>query len=224
MTLAQLLRAALRRWYVVLVGVALTAAVALPLHRTAVTYWGEATLVVLLPKGESTAANSLLSRSPIAIASLAVQQVNQRPNMLRSASSGATLVGIGERSGTLVQLRNTGVQWLPAAALPYIDIEAVGVSEAEVEQRITTALEQVRVAVADLQQRIGVPSAMQVFTEQRSPQLSVEHALSNPKRALAGTLLAGAALTAAAVVLVDRMLLRLRLRLQLRGGVPRWDL
>lgn len=223
MTLSQFLAAAVRRWYVVLLGALITACIVAQVRQPAVAYWGRVTLVVLLPAGQSTADNSLLSRSPIAIASLAVQQVNQHPNQLEAASSEATLVGIGERSATSVQLRNTGVQWVPAAGLPYIDVEAVGANEEEVADRIEKAADEIRVAVADLQQRIQVPPQMQVFTEQSSPQLTIEHALSNPKRAMAGALLAGGALTGAAIILADWLLLRLRLRFHIRGGVPAWD-
>lgn len=219
MTIAQFVRAATRLWYVVLVGAALTAFGIHQVRDASHAYWSKATVVLLPSRLESNGGNELLTKGPAALAAAAVAEVTRGPAVLRAATTDANLVGMGERSATLVQLRNGGGQWVPRAAGPYIDIEAVDASAADVTRRLDSAIAQVRAAVLRLEDQLRVPAQLKVSISQSPELVTVSVLGSSPSRAMAGTALAGIGATVAAVISLDR-LLAARRRRRVRSDGP----
>lgn len=206
MTIAQFVRAAVRLWYVVLLGAALTLSGLHTVRESSYAYLGKVTVVLLPSRAESNGGNELLSKGPTALAAAAVAEVNKGPAVLRVATTDANLVGMGEKSATLIQLRNGGGQWVPRAAGPYIDIEAVDATPELVAGRIDAAVAKVRAAVIALETELKVPAILKVGISQSPENVTVEVLHSSPSRAMAATALAGVGGTAGAVILLDHLL------------------
>jgi hypothetical protein len=166
-------------------------------------YFSRVTFIVLSPPSAS-GPNTLSQDSPVAIASLLVMDVTKKPLALRSSTSDADILGLGERSATLIQVQNSGTQWSPLARRPYIDVEAIDETPAAVEDRVRVAGRELRAALAKRQAKMSVRPADRTWLEM-SPALEVVLASGpNRPRALASTTLLGLLLTGAVVRLIDR--------------------
>lgn len=190
-----------RRWYVVAIGLAFTAgAVVVEQHQPPI-YWSRVTVVVLQPSGYSP--NVLTTQGPIAVAGVAVMDVTGRPLDLRASSSDATLYGLGVTSGTWIRLRNEGGQWAPSANSPYIDIDAVDSTPAEVTARIDTAVAQVRRAIEARERALRLSPRNWSGVQETPGAALVQPVPDSRARALLTTLVAGAGWTAAAVGAIE---------------------
>jgi hypothetical protein len=204
MTAREFLALARRRWYVVALGLMLTCVPLYAVQHAAPVYWAKTSLLVLAP-AKLAGVNVLQDNAPAAVAGLAVMDVNREPLSLRAASPDATLYGLGDYSDVLIQVRNLGGQWTPNAQ-PYIDIEATGPDPLTVERRVRGAVQQVRNAVARRQEQMRVGPQYRAPLEQTPPMISVVAIPPDRRRGLGSTLLAGVAITALGLVLVERLL------------------
>lgn len=193
----------LRRWYVVVFGMVLTLLTLVQIHNDQGVYWARVRCVVLVPHSNPNP-NPLTERSPTAIAALAVMDVNHAPLELRASSPDVQLYGLGVDSGTWVMLENSGNQWAPSAANPYIAVQATGATSEEVVGRIQTAVRSLREALARRQTDANASSAEHATLDVTPGIPSVVQVMPSSTRALGATALSGAALTLAAVLVVDR--------------------
>lgn len=192
-----------RRWYVTAAGVLMTAGVVLTQQHQPPTYWGRVTVVVLPPTAVSP--NVLTQQGPVAVAALAVMDVTGKPLDLRASSSDATLYGLGVTSGTWIRLRNTGSQWRPSASNPYVDVDAVARTPAEVDTRISAAVDALRRAVETRQEDLRTAPRYRATTDEVPGAPVVQQIPPSTTRALGTTVLSGAGWTAAALILAESM-------------------
>jgi hypothetical protein len=207
MTAREFLVVARQRWYVVVLGLLATVMSLSAVQHAAPVYWSRASLLVLAPAKMSDG-NVLQDNAPVAVAGLAVMDVTGRPLVLRAARADATLYGLGEYSGVLIQVRNSGGQWTPSASSPYIDIEATDSDPITAERQVRQGLQRIRAAVERRQEEMQVSPAYRASLEQTPPMVSVAMISPDRRRALGATLLTGVALTAMAVAVVERLLRR----------------
>ena len=212
MTAGEFILILVRRWYVVLLGIALTgvcgyAAVGRePMYYTRIE-------VVVLPPAERPDVN-VLTRGPYSlteIASLLVAEYNGKDRPLPMNSSDATLYGQGVRSGTQVRLHNSGSQWVSIFDKPVIEVEVVDPDPERVRTEVAGAVAGIR-GILDHQQQeaFGIKMSSQV-TLRESPDAPVISVVrGNRPRTAAATLLLGAWATMVAAYLVDRVLTRRR--------------
>ena len=223
MTVDDLFQAAVRRWYVVLIGVLLTLASIQHVRSAPVVYYSKVTAVVLSPADDEVdQGNSLLIRGPVPLASLVVMDVNNQPNKVRASSDDATLYAMGYRSATWIHLQQAGNQWKATAAGPNIEIEAVDSTPEAVEDRTRTAMSEIGRALQKHQDDFHIKRADRAWIEQSPASPVILPYGASRGRAQGATLLLGICLTAVAVVLADRLLGAVGRR-RARAGVPAQD-
>lgn len=192
-----------RRWYVLLAGTLLTLGTLVLLH-TPPVYTGQVTLVIISRHLPSTQ-NAIAETTPSAIASMTVIMVNNGPVAPDAASSDARLFGRGVDAGTSIRMRTGGSQWALAAGLPYIDIDAVDHSAAQVERRLVAAVAKVHDALIEQQDRLGVRPSDRVALEQTPQVPLIAPVATQARRADAVVLVVGIAVTASLVRATDSL-------------------
>lgn len=210
MTVADLLRVLLRRWYLVLVGAALSlAAVYVTTHQAGV-YWTRFEVVVLPPIERVTNPNSL-ERGPYDLTSLAgavVTQFNDGRHPQQMSTADTTLYGEGMRAGSAVRLHNAGSQWMQIHDRPVIDVQVVGPDTGHVERESRRILERLDVILHERQEEIGIAESARASAISSPTRPTVAWIGGSRSRAALATGLLGALLTVLAVVWVDRRLAR----------------
>ena len=155
MTIRELMGAMLRRWYVVVVVVALASAGGYLLHRNAGVYTTQTIVSFMLPDKTSLSQNSGLDdASVIAFAGTVAQEVNNGKAPTRYSTDDAPFYGAGVRKGVLVTIPNAGNQWVSSYLRAEVELQIVGPTEQWVADTQTALLEKVT-QVAQAQQ-VGV--------------------------------------------------------------------
>jgi hypothetical protein len=153
-----------------------------------------------VPNGLESNTYSLIATAGVVQAKLA----QQRSTLIVSPET--LLVDTGVRHGYSIILPNSGGQWTSYFASPWLDVQVVGSSPQEVTQRMQLLQRQIVAQLDSLQDEAGVSAPNRIRTQVNPPgppQVFVEHGAQT--RALAGTLLLGALLTAMLVALARRV-------------------
>lgn len=203
MLIGEFLRAAVRRWYVVLVGGVLTVAAFLVLADNPPLYTSRVSLTVISPPppgGSST----LQQAAPAVVASTAVMSVNGRPLELKASKAETMLVGRTQRAGDEVRLAHFGNQWTASALYPTILVEAVDTTPEAVQARIDRRVKEVRQAIEDLEETLDVSRSQRIELSQSPPVALAAYVPPSRPRAALATGLVGIALTCWAVFGVDK--------------------
>lgn len=206
MTLHALLRIAGRRWYVILVVLGGTAALAVQLVPASEGVYSTRTTVTFLYSFETTMSlnASLSDDDVIAFAGAVAADVVPGREAVRYSAADAPYYGAGLREGVLVGLVDYGNQWTPSYGAAVIEIQIVGPTHAWVEARQRDALDRILNSPYVLQQ----PGDITDLTPRVDPlSLRIDHITpSRRAQAAAFAALAGAGLlTAGALaVAVDR--------------------
>jgi hypothetical protein len=136
MTTLELIRILLRRWYVMVIGAALSVAVLYFATGHTGVYWAQYNIVLLPP--EAPSANYLndprYGLEPLV--GVVASDLNGTNRPLSTASSDATLVGIGVDRGVQVRVPNQGSQWQPVFGAHHLDLQIVDSSPEEVLKRV----------------------------------------------------------------------------------------
>lgn len=198
----QLLRLALRRWYVVILVAATTvAALALTMRQEPVFYT-RFELVLLGPRPTETP--NKLSDPAFRLAPLAgvlVHDVNGDSDDAGMASTDTTLYGEGVRRGARVRAPSTGTQWQPIYDQPNIIVDAVAEDPATVLRDAERLVREVRESLDRRQDALGVPAATRVRLLESPADPVVVQVGGSPMRAAAALLAVGISV---AVLLVHR--------------------
>ena len=116
MTARDFLAAALRRWYVVVLGAALTVGVFAVVQRQAPVFFTQYNIVVVGPSGTEHD-NNVLENPRYGLQPLVgvvSTDLNDGHPPLLTGDVDATMVGMGARDGVQVRVPNLGTQWRPA--------------------------------------------------------------------------------------------------------------
>ena len=196
-----------RRWYVVVLGLALLAGTLHVVASRPGVYWTQVDVVVLAPKSarypnviEQTSA------SLIAMAGLVERDVNGGAHPPATASAAVTLAGEGVRDGYSITMPNGGGQWANDFSRPVIDVQVVGPSEATVRRRLAVLVGRIERTLDERQATDQVPPVNRITASSSPTAAAVLHLEGSTKKAMAVTLLLGGALIPVATVGADRLL------------------
>jgi hypothetical protein len=215
MTSATLLRLMARRWWVILIGLSLTAGTFVGLQRDGGAYATDATVIFIAPgdRGVGEVSDGYLG-SLVDFAAVIEREFHGGKQSDRLAEN-ASLFGAGVNQGYRVLLVNSGSQWETSFAKPALAINIVGPSEDWVVSTLDTVTARIATLAAERQSTTGVDSTHTITTE-RVPTAAVVRHLGTSRGTLARAMVAFAAvglgLSVAAAVAIDRGMARARIR------------
>ena len=214
MTSGELLSLVLRRWYLVLLGVAITVgALYLVINRPGV-YWTQVAVVVQGPV-DKYYPNNFEDPDEVLIPMAAVLAADwngvERP-LLTASGETTTLFGEGQRKGIQVRVPNEGSQWVPLFYSPSIDVQVVDSNPDMVAQearRVTAELDEM---LQRRQDAVGVKREFRMTTMVSPSDPTIEYISGSRTRAALAAGVVGMALTTIAVYWTDRWLIWKRSR------------
>ena len=208
MALRNLVAVIVKRWYVLLIGIACTF-LTVGLFSSAPGVYSTQVDVVFLPPTYPQRGNPLEGRSDslIYFAAIIEREVNMAPNDVRSSGS-TTLYGSGIRSGHQVILPDGGGQWQTSFGRQVLSVEVVDPSEEKVREMLDEQLARIRETVQKIQDDQGVVPRDQIRTALAPPEPVVTYVGGSPTRAAIGILLLGLTVSFLMTVIVDRLLAR----------------
>lgn len=205
MTARDLLAAALRRWYVVVLGAALTVGAFAVVQRQAPVFFTQYNIVIVGPSGEEH--SNVLEHPRYGLQPLVgviSTDLNEGHPPLLTGDVDATMVGMGERAGVQVRVPNLGTQWRPLFSANYLDVQVAAATPEEVQALATETSARVAELLEQRQDELGVPTNLRALAVPSSEDPIVYPMAGSRSRALAATGLTGVALTAAIVFWLER--------------------
>ncbi len=213
MTSSDLLRIVLRRWYLTVLGAALSVGLVYAATHEPPVYWTQFNMLLLQPRSETH--TNYLSNPRYTLyptAGVVVRDFNADDRAPLLASPDTSMVGQGLTRGVQVRLPNQGSQWRPVFQANFLDVQVVDASPEAVLDRAQAAQERVSRILRRRQDAAHVSPGMQVTSIASTADPVVYQVGGSRMRAAAATGLAGAAITTVVVYWTDRLLLVLRRR------------
>ncbi|WP_329376792.1 hypothetical protein OG625_04715 [Streptomyces sp. NBC_01351] len=187
MSPGELVRALRRRWYVLVVAMALAAAGAHQVMRPSPTYLSSA-IVVLKPPVTGNQPNQLANLQP-PLAAVSYAAVRQ----LESSAGAAELRAAGVDGTYRMIPRNSGTSVTPRYLIPSLQIQAEQPGPAAADAAVRKIIELYTQRLTDLQTQQGIPEAARMSVTLLVPPNAVAQS-GDKSRGLAGSaLLAGVA-------------------------------
>lgn len=205
MTLWDLVRALVRRWPVVLLGLIGTAGFTYFLMQAEPVYFTQAQVVFLAPSSERYP-NSLKTRSEdlIITAGAVAKRVVGPERQLKHADTAVNLVGIpGENRGYWVRLPNAGGQWGSSHEDQLLIVDAAGPTAEEAEAFREEAIARIGEELTRLQDDAGVASVNRITVTIAPPSPVVYPIRGSRIRATGMAAAIGMGATIGAVVLLE---------------------
>lgn len=209
MTSGDLLRAALRRWYVMLLGAAVSLGLVYFSVQQTTVYWSQFNVLLLGPKNPEFPNYLEDPRYALyPIVGLVVDDVNAALNdgdpATITASTETNMVGLGTMSGVQVRVPNLGTQWRRVTSANWIDVQVAGPTPEEVTRQSGVALDEIAASLRDRQDELGVVPGMRVTSTAATDDPTVYPIRGSRMRAAAATGMSGAAATVALVYWLER--------------------
>lgn len=204
MTLWDLVRAALRRWTVLVAGAVATLGLMYSTTLDDGVFWSRTQVVFLAPTSAAYP-NALRTTSEdlIITAGVVAKAVSGPDKVTKYASPDATLVGEGVRDGWSVRLPDTGGQWAPHFAEQVLYVEVVAGTAEEVEARQGEIIAQIAGELDRLQRDAGVAPVNHI-TVTVAPESTVVHQVQGSRARSAGMAgLLGACATFAVIAVLE---------------------
>jgi hypothetical protein len=197
MTAGEFIRLVLQRWYLVLLGAAISVgALYLITHRPGI-YWTEFNVVILAPADKISHPNKLEdAHDQLApMAGLLVADWNGIDRPLLTSSSETTLFGEGKRQGIQVRVPNEGSQWAPRYFSPNIDVQVVDSNPETVAREARRVGAELNALLQKRQDALGIqpPMRMTIMVSPADP--TIEYVSGSRIRAALATGLVGASIT-----------------------------
>ena len=213
MTSRELLGVVLRRWYLMLLGAAISVvAVYLVTHRPGV-YWTQVSVVVLAPVHKHYPNNLENPEDLLApMAGVLVADWNGADRPLLAASGETTLFGEGQRRGIQVRVPNEGSQWQPLYLAPNIDVQVVDRDPETVAQETRRVSTELNALLEKRQDAMDIQTRARMTTIVAPAEPTIRYVSGSTARAALATAIVGAALTTIAVYWAERLLVRRRTR------------
>lgn len=214
MPILELVRIALRRWYVIGIGAVCAVALAVLLGRAPGVYWAQSD-VLFLANPAVTGGNPLENQtdSVINFASVVQESIGHGTAQVKLSSPSATLHGAGVRQGYVARLADSGGQWESSFNRAVIKVEVVDSSPQKVRAVLGKVLTNISQETAALQTGSGISQRSLITVETGAKDVSVGYMGStggSRLRGLAAVGLVGFGVTCAAAALLDRALDRRR--------------
>jgi hypothetical protein len=205
-TARDLLAAALRRWYVVVLGAALTVGAFAVVQRQAPVFFTQYNIVLVGPSGTEED-NNVLEHPRYGLQPLVgviSTDLNEGHPPLLTGDVDATMVGMGERAGVQVRVPNLGTQWRPLFSANYLDVQVAARTPDDVEALAAQTSARVADLLEQRQDELGVPGNLRARAVPSSEDPIVYPMAGSRSRALGATGLTGIALTAVLVFWLER--------------------
>jgi hypothetical protein len=205
MTARDFLAAALRRWYVVVLGAVVTVGVFAVVQRQAPVWFTQYNIVLVGPSGmehESVLQNPLYGLQPLV--GVVSTDLNDGHPPLLTGDVDATMVGMGFHDGVQVRVPNLGTQWRPLFSANYLDVQVAGATPDEVHELAQATSARVSEVLEQRQDELGVPTNLRASAVPSSADPPVYPMAGSRTRALGATGITGIALTAFLVFWLER--------------------
>ena len=206
MTARDFLAAALRRWYVVVLGAALTLGAFTVVQRQAPVFFTQYNIVLVGPSGTEED-NNVLENPRYGLQPLVgviSTDLNEGHPPLLTGDVDATMVGMGAREGVQVRVPNLGTQWRPLFSANYLDVQVAARTPEDVEALAAQTSARVADLLEQRQDELGVPGNLRARAVPSSEDPIVYPMAGSRSRALGASGLTGIALTAALVFWLER--------------------
>lgn len=203
MTTRMLLTVVFRRWYLLLLGLILTATLAaLVLASSPAVYWSMTRITLLQPNPNPVRVDTDALAST---ASVLVLRANGRVSETKTSLPTTTLVGEGILEGSRIRLYDVGGQWSTSVPDPIIVIEVAGSDPAEVFAQSESIIAALQTDLTELQDQLGI-NDNRIFTRAspEEPQV-VAFGAASRSRALGATTAIGLMLTGLALYASGRL-------------------
>lgn len=206
MTSVEFLKVCARRWYVVLLGLAVTAAVAMLAAGPNVVYFARTTVNILEPDRGKVRIVGFHSPDSIAVANILAARVNEGVHTPLAANPDVPLYAMGITRGTHAQVRNVGGQWLSQVTEPVVDVQVVDPDRSAVEKNMDTEVARIHTELSSLEKQLKVPAGENIELSLNPERPSIEMVVTQNRRAQLAYGLAGFGLTMAATWWFDRLM------------------
>ncbi|MDQ7992684.1 MAG: hypothetical protein AAGC63_05760 [Propionicimonas sp.] len=212
MTLADVLGAIGRRWYIVLVGLLCTGLALYSIQHRDTVFYSRASVYFLAPASELYP-NVLRTTSLdlVAAAGVVAKRINGTHTLPKTSGSEATLVGRGVRDGAQIKLIDNGGQWSTYYNVQALDVEVVAPTIEEVQQRQAAIFARINQELDTMQTDAKVPEEDWITTEVLPSSPAIYPMRGQGSRALGMTLALGVGLTLLAIGTVELAAKRRRL-------------
>ena len=209
MTSRDLLGAALRRWYVMVVGAVVSLGFVYVATHQPTVYWTQFNVLLLGPTNPEFPNYLEDPRYTLyPIVGLVVNDVNDGKPVMVTASTETNMVGQGMISGVQVRVPNLGTQWRRDLSANYLDVQVAAPTPEEVIRRADTTLQEVAAALRDRQDELGIVPGMRVTSVAATHDPTVYAVSGNRMRAAAASGMSGATATLALVYWLERRRVR----------------
>ena len=209
MTSRELLRGAVRRWYVMLVGAAVSLGFVYVATHQPTVYWTQFNVLLLgptIPEFPNYLEDPRYTLHPIA--GVVADDVSGGKPAMVTASTETNMVGQGITSGVQVRVPNLGTQWRRNPTANHLDVQVAASTPEEVIQRADETLREVASALQRLQADLGVVPGMRVTSVAATSDPPIYAVAGSRLRAAAASGMSGAAVTLALVYWLERRRLR----------------
>ena len=213
MTSRELLGLALRRWYFVLLGAAISVLALYLITNRPGVYWTQVDVVLLAPVHKAYPNNFEKPDFTLApMAGVVVADWNGVNRPLLMATGETTLFGEGQRHGVEVRVPNQGGQWQPLYLTPNIDVQVVGSNAETVAQEASRVTAELNGLLEKRQEAMGIQPRLKMTTIESPTDPIIKYVSGSRIRAAMGTGLLGAAFTTIAIYWTERWLVWKRSR------------
>jgi hypothetical protein len=201
-----------RAWYVVVLGLGVTALSAFWVWNLPGVYYGRVDVIFLRPVTQIVPNGlSVNSQSVIATAGVVQREVSGGRPDSRVTSDQVTIVGQGIKEGVSVSLPNSGGQWANNFDRAVLIVQVADKTPQGAQERLRSTIAQINETLQRRQSEAEVQPDLFIRTKLSPQTPQVYYETGNSKRAVMATLLLGAALTWGALVLVESRRLAQRL-------------
>lgn len=205
MTSRELLSGALRRWYVMVVGAAVSLGFVYVATHQPTVYWTQFNVLMLgptIPEFPNYLEDPRYTLHPIV--GVVVDDVNGGKPARVTASTETNMVGQGMTSGVQVRVPNLGTQWRRDVSANYLDVQVAASTPDEVLRRAESTLDEVAAALKSRQDELGIVPGMRVTSVAATGDPTVYTVAGNRLRAAAASGMSGAAMTLVIVYWLER--------------------
>jgi hypothetical protein len=166
-------------------------------------YWATVQVRFIAPTSAANPNTLPLSGDSIVMVAGAVGQMVNDSQGPRTSSPTVNITGLGIRDGWTVTLPNTGGQWANYFASPYLQVQAVGPTIANVGGNMTRLMNEISVDLVTLEKQSGVDPHNYIRTQLNPLNGPIYYYQSGSRaRALLASLALGAGLTVGGVYTV----------------------
>lgn len=205
MTSSDLVLAALRRWYVVLVGAVISLGLVYLATHQAPVYWSQVNVLLIGPKDPEFPNYLEDPRFTLyPFVGVVVSDVNGGEPAMLTASPDTNMVGQGISDGVQVRVPNLGSQWRFDTTSSHIDVQVAASTPEEVTRRTDATVAKVAAALDERQDELGVSDVMRVTSRAATKDPTIYQVGGNRMRAAAASGMSGAAATFVLVYWLER--------------------